>query len=114
MKGSSNVRRLLSSAAVLATMVAGTALADDAATAPTVRTVHVRYEDLNLSSQAGSERLYRRITNAAREACSEPDPRDLAGWSAARKCESLAVAKAVADLNSPQLAMVFAAHSRHG
>jgi|SRR5579864_2551623 len=113
MKGSNNVRRVLTGTAVLATMLAGTAWADDSA-ATIVRTVHVRYEDLNLSSQAGSERLYRRIANAAREACGEPDPRDLAGWSAARKCESLAVAKAVSDLNSPQLAMVFAAHSRHG
>src|SRR4051812_36467232 len=60
--------------------------------------VAVRYDDLNLSSDAGVEALYRRISSAARQVCPDAYSRDLRFAAASRSCQAIAVARAVNDL----------------
>jgi UrcA family protein len=104
--------RLLLGATLLASALSGAAFA--AQPSDGAPRVHVRYSDLDLRTEQGSSALYQRITSAAREVCGSVDIRDLTGLTANRKCQSEAVARAVSDLNSPQLAMVHAARTRHG
>lgn len=69
--------------------------------------VTVRYADLDLGSNAGSETLYKRLTVAARSVCRELDPRNfqfsdlkpLKGMYQA--CMDKAVVGAVAKINRP-------------
>jgi len=76
--------------------------------------VEVRFDDLNLSTERGTTALYHRITNAARQVCPSQYVRGLSMVAASQKCQAEAIARAVHDVNSPQLAMVFANHTRHG
>jgi UrcA family protein len=76
--------------------------------------VTVRYSDLNLSTTDGASELYRRISVAARQVCPDVYSRDLRTSVAGERCEANAVAKAVRELNSPQLALIYAAHVSHG
>ena len=78
-------------------------------------TVHVRYDDLNLQTDAGTQALYRRITKAARTVCPDPDSRELAVRIESEHCQATAIAKAVNDVNSPKLAQLYAAaHASRG
>jgi UrcA family protein len=70
------------------------------------QSVLVRFGDVDLSSTAGAEQLYRRLERAARDVCSEDD------WSTRRKlwlqqgieeCKARAIDDAVARVNSPAL-----------
>lgn len=79
-----------------------------------VPTVAVAYGDLNLSSEAGSAELYRRIVVAAHRVCPMGDLRELGAFTAARACQAAAIARAVSGVDSPQLAAVYAARVRHG
>ena len=74
----------------------------------------VRFDDLDLSTEQGSRVLYQRISVAARLVCPDVYSRDLATVIAARHCEAQAIDRAVRTINSPQLALVHEAHSRHG
>ena len=76
--------------------------------------VSVRYDDLNLSTSAGVNTLYRRISMAAREVCPDIYSRDPHVFVAARYCQAAAVTKAVSEVNNPRLAMLHAAHASHG
>jgi len=59
----------------------------------------VKFADLNLSSQAGVEALYRRIHAAAWRVCRQP-----AGeLAAARTCETKAESDAIGKVNAPLL-----------
>ena len=80
----------------------------------TVPTVHVRYDDLDLQSDAGTLSLYRRISQAARSVCPDADSRDLLARSRSNQCQADAIARAVTDVNSPRLAQLVAAHSSRG
>jgi UrcA family protein len=80
--------------------------------APSVR---VRYDDLNLSSVAGTNALYQRIVKAARDVCPDAySSRDMDTRVASERCQAAAIAKAVRDVNSPQLAAIHASHVSHG
>jgi|SRR3569833_341886 len=79
-----------------------------------VRSVAVRYDDLNLSTTVGVNTLYHRISAAAREVCPDIYSRDPNMVLAARHCQSDAVAKAVREVNNPSLAMLHANHAAHG
>ena len=79
-----------------------------------VPAVAVAYGDLDLSSEAGSTELYRRIVVAAHRVCPAGDLRQLAEFTAARACQAAAIARAVNGVDSPQLAAVYAARGRHG
>jgi UrcA family protein len=76
--------------------------------------VTVRYDDLNLATSAGADALYRRISIAARAVCGDEYSRDLAVVAANQRCRADAVAKAVREVNNPQLALVHAARTFRG
>ena len=81
---------------------------------PDPPTASVRYDDLNLSTSAGVNVLYHRISVAALKVCPDVFSRDLGIVAAGERCRANAVANAVRDLNNPQLAVVHAAHISHG
>lgn len=65
-----------------------------------VRSETVKFQDLNLTSASGVQALYDRIHAAARRVCSDNDPlQRFAASACARKAE----ARAVAEVNLPQL-----------
>ena len=73
----------------------------------------VRYDDLNLSTTAGVDTLYRRISFAARQVCPNIYSRELAAVQAAERCQAAAVSRAVTEINNQHLAMLHAAHGSH-
>lgn len=108
-----NFRRVFAVAGACAALtVASTAFA----AAPSVDppTVSVRFDDLNLTTDAGVNSLYRRISVAARQVCPDVFSRDLAVVTAGQHCQAAAVEKAVREINNPQLATVYANHISHG
>jgi UrcA family protein len=74
----------------------------------------VRYDDLDLSTDQGTQTLYQRISKAAKMVCPSTNSRELAAVAAEQRCRAQAVARAVQDVNSPRLALVHATHTRHG
>ena len=106
-------RRSLAVAGAFAALTVATA---SFAAAPSVAppTVSVRFDDLNLTTTAGVNSLYRRISAAARQVCPDVYSRDLAVVAAGERCQASAVSQAVRELNNPQLALVHAAHVSHG
>ena len=66
----------------------------------------VSYGDLNLSTEAGAQVLYRRLRRAADQACTIQGSLVKAGW---RACYEKALNSAVASVNKP---MVTALHNR--
>ena len=76
--------------------------------------VRVRYSDLNLTTATGVNHLYRRIANAARLVCPDPYSRDLSVVAASQRCQADAIARAVAEVNNPQLALMHAERNSHG
>jgi UrcA family protein len=78
-----------------------------------VPTVVVKYGDLDLSTRDGARALYKRISYAAAEVCPE-DSRDLARHAQAQACREAAIARAVRDINRPQLAALHDAHTKRG
>ena len=75
-------------------LVAFTAKADDQ-----VRSETVKFADLNVSTPAGAEALYRRIHAAARRVCEQPAG-ELAG---AGRCITKAESEAIEKVNLPLL-----------
>jgi UrcA family protein len=97
----------MSAAATLAQAGAlGTTISD---AAPAVR---VQYADLDLSSEHGALTLYRRIENAAKRVCPPATGLNQRAVRLAEQCIAQAIERAVADVNSPQLARVGALRSR--
>jgi UrcA family protein len=113
-----SVNRFKSAAALAlgACLLAGALSVAHANPAPdSVPAVAVAYGDLDLSSQAGSTELYRRIVIAANKVCPREDIRELGRFEAARACQDAAIARAVSRVDSPQLAAIYAARTRqHG
>lgn len=68
--------------------------------------VSVRYDDLNLSTTAGVDTLYRRISAAARDVCPDIYSRDTHTVLAAQRCQAAAISRAVSQVNNPSLAML--------
>jgi UrcA family protein len=102
--------------AFAASAITGTAFAvpPTVATSDGVPSIQVRYADLNLATDTGTNALYHRIAAAARLVCPQADIRDLPAMAASKRCQAEAVAQAVRDVNSPQLAMVLATHTNRG
>jgi UrcA family protein len=63
----------------------------------------VRYQDLNLNTDAGVQVLYKRIHGAANLVCGYVDGRDLVVARAHKACVERAVADAVATVNNQML-----------
>jgi len=76
--------------------------------------VSVRYDDLNLSTTAGVDTLYRRISAAARDVCPDIYSRDTHIVLAAQRCQSAAISKAVSQVNNPSLAMLHSVRPPRG
>jgi UrcA family protein len=69
--------------------------------------LHVKYGDLNISTTAGANVLYRRIRAAAVQVCGVPDHRELARSAQAEACTARAVADAVAKVDAPALTRTY-------
>jgi UrcA family protein len=111
-------RAALLAIAAGAITVIGTAVWPTAAQAGTFSDaapqVTVPYGDLNLSTDAGTIVLYRRIAAAAREVCPDMYSRNLSVVAASRACRAEAIANAVHEVHNSRLALVHAAHMQHG
>jgi UrcA family protein len=81
-------------------LLASSALAAAVADAPAVR---VSYSDLDLAKDAGVERLYVRLKNAATQVCGSVDIRDLAALGRQETCVQQALDRAVEDAHSARL-----------
>jgi UrcA family protein len=101
-------------AALAACLAAGSVVTARAALPEQASSVTVDYRDLNLATQQGSRELYARITSAARQVCGQADPRNLEALATAHACKARAIAQAVRDVNSPNLAAMFAASVKRG
>jgi UrcA family protein len=88
--------------------------APPAAAARTAPTIVVSYGDLDLSTDEGTVALYQRISQAARRVCPLEDSRALAQRVSSDTCRAAAVARAVADINSPRLAALYAGRTNRG
>jgi UrcA family protein len=87
--------------------VASLAHADDRDDAPKQT---VRYDDLNLSTQAGLQTLYRRIQHAARSVCGPALVTGTRIVSAARNdCVNTSIRQAILTVNQPSLTAYYAA-----
>lgn len=93
---------------MLKTMIGALALAATLPAAAAVETRNVRYDDLNLATPAGMERLERRIDGAAREVCTDDNTRRIIGLAETAKIRAcmkeakLKAARQVAALASSQ------------
>ena len=105
-------RSLAVAAAFAALTVASTSFAAPPGSDPP--SVAVRYNDLNLSTAAGVNALYHRISIAARAVCPDVYSRDLQVVAAAERCHADAVAHAVSDLHNTQLALLHASRVSRG
>ncbi len=91
----------------------GTAALPAAAAEDALSQVAVRYQDLNLNTADGAERLYARIEQAAARVCPAPASYELMRYTVTVRCRREAVARAVSSISSPQLAAVYAARAHH-
>ena len=112
--------KILSLAALSAAALPVLAAAPDPVAAPdndtqaSVQTsVQVPLNDVNLSSGAGAEKVYRRLERAAEDACGDDWPvrHDLFRQSDVRQCELQAVRGAVAQIDQPTLTAVYDRHA---
>jgi UrcA family protein len=97
----------LTALAIVGTL-AGLASAQAADLAAERPSVAVRYDDLNLASDAGARRLYVRLRHAAARVCPGGHDRDLERALRARACQAQAVDAAVLQVSSPRLAALHA------
>lgn len=104
------LRAATSLTAIAACLALGT-LGSARAAEPSVK---VSYQDLNLSTEQGSQALYARISAAARAVCVVEDIRDLKARAAVDTCREQAIARAVQRVDSPRLAALYAAHQQRG
>ena len=90
----------------VATIAAGLAV-NQASAAPSdddaVKSVVVRFSDLNLTQPQDAQTLYSRIQRAAREACGDAESVDLARFARYHNCVDQAVTNAVATVNVRQV-----------
>lgn len=69
--------------------------------------VPVSFAGLDLNSATGQAALNRRISNAVRTICGQPDPRDLSAVMASRQCTKATMAR-----TGPSVAMATAVQRR--
>lgn len=75
-----------------------------------VRSVTVHFGELDLSRRAGAQVLFARIQRAAYDVCNGYSGSFAEMQITMSPCYSTALAKAVADVNSPQLSAIYRAH----
>lgn len=101
---------LLSLAIAITAVAANTSLAGSIGDFPSVT---VKYADLDLGTDVGVRRLYKRISAAAEQVC-PAGGRDLQFIASSRKCRAEAIERAVQSLHNSQLAAVHAEHMHQG
>jgi UrcA family protein len=108
--------QLFRNTAVLAACVLSGSLGVAQAATPVgeVPTVVVAYGDLDLGSENGVHTLYNRIAWAAGRVCPNQDAMDPERVALFKSCRDAAIARAVSEIKSPQLAAVRAEHVRRG
>jgi UrcA family protein len=111
LRSRSTHRSVLLAAAI--TLLGGLSAVHAATPSEEALSVAVHFGDLNPATPDGSLRLYARIVQAAQQVCPAPS-KDLAMVSLVKKCQADAIAKAVSQVNSPQLAVVYATRIQHG
>jgi UrcA family protein len=97
----------LLAAALAASLVAGAGAA--AAAAPAVR---VPYSDLNLTSDAGTQALLRRLAAAAHRVCDDTGTKELSRLAHAEACYRETLGNAVVAVHNERLSTLY--HSRNG
>jgi UrcA family protein len=109
----SNIHRLVAMTGILA-IVSGGLMAPGAVLArePTfgVRTIVVRYDDLDVTREAGARALYGRIVKAAERACGWYEPHIARSRQAWKACVDTAVALACDEFFRTKLAALQAAN----
>lgn len=107
-----NFRRItgrVAAATLSAAAFAAVPLLAHAGPASDVASEIVRFDDLNITSEAGLATLYRRIQNAARTVCGPPS---FAGTRVVsqdwKDCVSASVRNAIRSINMPQLTSYYA------
>jgi len=93
-------------AAGLAVNQASAATADEG-----VRSVVVRFSDLDVAQPQGARTLYTRIQIAARQACGDAETADLARFARYHNCIEQAVTNAVSSLNVREVTEIHQAQS---
>ena len=106
------VRRLMTSTIAGGALAFGFAAASPAADSPEVRSITVKYADLNLSTPEGAAALYGRIRGAARNVCAASGVRDLSVRSGEEACVHKAILDAVTSVNKPALFAVYNDHNK--
>jgi UrcA family protein len=70
-------------------------------------TARVRYDDLDLTSDAGTQALLHRLSSAARHVCDEHGVRELARLEHAEQCYREALANAVVAVHNERLSVLY-------
>ena len=81
-------------------LLASTAFATTTGDAPSAR---VTYAELDLTKDAGVERLYARLRQAAEQVCGSADIRELGRFYEQQACVQRALDRAVEDVHSARL-----------
>jgi UrcA family protein len=95
-------------------LVGSLGVAQAATPSDEVPSLVVRYGDLDLSTAAGARALSRRLSTAAHQVCPFEDSKAPAQMAYNNTCRAEAIARAVHDINSPQLAALEAGRARRG
>jgi UrcA family protein len=103
---------LMLTSAVACAAAAGTA---SAATPDTdVPSIVVRYSNQTLATDQGVQQLYGRIVRAARQVCPDASIHDLGARASVQQCRQQAVARAIHQIDNPELAALYATNSKRG
>jgi len=74
----------------------------------------LHYTGQSLATDDGVQKLYRQIVHAAEQVCPDAGIHDLAAHASALQCRQLAVARAVHQIDSSELAALYATSSKRG
>jgi UrcA family protein len=96
----------------------GCAVAAGTASAATpdndVPSIVIHYTNQTLATDRGVQQLYAQIVRAARQVCPDASIRDLGALASVKQCRQQAVARAIHQVDSPELASLHAASSKRG
>lgn len=114
MSQSERMQRTVStlSAALMVSTFAGAALAVQAAPSDDHAQTVVRYDDLNLASDAGTHALYRRLRAGAHRVCDIPGTREMKLLIISQNCYEKALLSAVKAVHSERLSSLY--QTSHG
>jgi UrcA family protein len=96
----------LTRAALVSLLIVGSAFAATPDSDVTSETV--KFQGVNVQSEAGVKELYRRIHAAARRVCDPPENAGLSSAYAIQRCEGEAEERAITKVNLPALAAYYA------